>query len=144
MKKILPLLASLCALAFTSPLCRAQANINEGLETAFIYVDVVHGSDTTGTGTITNPYQTIGKGVSVAVANNTGGIGTQVNIQPGTYRESITMSNSVQSTSLPMTFQAVTNGTVIIDGATVMTGWTVDSGNSKIFTNNWTFNFPTC
>jgi hypothetical protein len=144
MKKILPLLFLVCAFASTSSTCLAQANINEGLETAFIYVDVVHGSDTTGTGTITNPYQTIGKGVSVAVANNTAGIGTQVNIQPGTYRESLTISNSVQSTSLPMTFQAVTNGTVLIDGATIMTGWTVDSGNSKIFTNNWTFNFPTC
>ncbi|HEY1677377.1 MAG TPA: choice-of-anchor D domain-containing protein [Candidatus Sulfotelmatobacter sp.] len=144
MKKDLSLLLCVCVFALTSSICRAQANINEGLETAFIYVDVVHGSDTTGTGTITNPYQTIGKGVSVAVANNQAGIGTQVNIQPGTYRESLSIGNSVQSTSLPMTFQAVTNGTVILDGATVMTGWTVYSGNSKIFTNNWTFNFSTC
>ena len=146
MRKIAPspLLVCLLAFACVSTVCRAQANINEGLETAIIFVDVVHGNDTTGTGTSTNPYKTIGKGVSVAVANNAAGIGTQVNIQPGTYRESITMSNSPSATSLPMTFQAVTNGTVFIDGATVMTGWTVFSGNTKIFTNNWTFSFPTC
>jgi hypothetical protein len=96
MKKIAPspLLVCLLAFACVSTVCRAQANINEGLETAIIFVDVVHGNDTTGTGTSTNPYKTIGKGVSVAVANNAAGIGTQVNIQPGTYRESITMSNA--------------------------------------------------
>ena len=127
-------------LRFNGLPCAGQ--YQEGLETAIIFVDVVHGNDTTGPGTSTNPYKTIGKGVSVAVANNAAGIGTQVNIQPGTYRESITMSNSPSATSLPMTFQAVTNGTVFIDGATVMTGWTVFSGNTKIFTNNWTIQFP--
>jgi hypothetical protein len=122
----------------------AQASVNESLETAFVYTDAVHGSDTKGNGTITNPWQTINKAVTVAVANNQAGIGTQVNIQPGTYRESINMASSRKDTSLPITFQAVTNGTVIVSGATVMTGWTVYSGNSKIYTNNWTYNFATC
>jgi hypothetical protein len=135
----------LCLLVLaTVPFSWGQANINEGLETAFVYVDVVHGSDTNGNGSISNPYQTINKGVSVAEANNQAGIGTQVNIQPGTYRESVTMNASALTTSLPITFQAVTNGTVIIDGATVMTGWTVYSGNSNIYTNSWTYDFGTC
>jgi hypothetical protein len=144
MKKVLLLIFCLSVFTAISSRCRAQASIDEGLETAFVFVDVVHGNDTTGTGTSSSPFKTIGKGVSVAVANNAAGIGTQVNIQPGTYRESITMSTSPSATSLPMTFQAVTNGTVFVDGATVMTGWTVFSGNTKIFTNNWTFSFPTC
>jgi hypothetical protein len=128
----------------TLPCARAQANINEGLETAFIYVDITNGSDTNGNGSETNPYQTITKGASVAEANNQAGIGTQVNIQPGTYRESITITAADLTTSLPITFQAVTNGTVIIDGATILTGWTAYSGNSNIYTTSWTYSFPTC
>jgi hypothetical protein len=122
----------------------AQANINEGLETAFIYVDITHGSDTNGNGSITNPYQTITKGASVAEANNWAGIGTQVNIQPGTYRESITMVSSPRNTSLPITFQAVTNGTVIVSGATELTGWIEYSANHKIYTTDWIYNFGSC
>ena len=71
----LALLTALCASSW------GQANINEGLETAFIYISPT-GSDTNGNGTIGNPYKTINKGVSVAEANNQAGIGTQVNIQP--------------------------------------------------------------
>jgi hypothetical protein len=138
------LVVCLLALAALPGLSWGQANINEGLETAFLYIDTVHGNDTTGTGTITNPYKTINKGVTVAVANNQAGIGTQVNIQPGTYRESVNMAASGSDTSLPITFQAVTNGTVIIDGATVLTGWTVYSGNANIYQTNWTYNFGTC
>jgi hypothetical protein len=140
----LSLAVCLLVLAGLPCLSWGQANINEGLETAFIYVDINHGSDSTGTGTITNPYQTITKGASVAIANNQAGIGTQVNIQPGTYRESITMTGSASNTTLPITFQAVTNGTVIIDGATILTGWTVYSGNANIYTTNWTYSFPAC
>jgi hypothetical protein len=137
---------AVCLLVLAAMPCLSwgQANINEGLETAFIYVDINHGSDSTGTGTITNPYQTITKGASVAIANNQAGIGTQVNIQPGTYRESVTMTGSASNTTLPITFQAVTNGTVIIDGATILTGWTVYSGNPNIYTTNWTYSFPAC
>jgi hypothetical protein len=137
---------ALCLFVVTTLSCSswAQANINEGLETAVIYIDVVHGNDSTGTGTLNNPYKTINKGVTVAVANNQAGIGTQVNIQPGTYRESVNMVSSSSDTSLPITFQAVTNGTVIINGATVLTGWTVYSGNSNIYQTNWTYSFPTC
>lgn len=121
-----------------------QANINEGLETAVIYVDVNTGSDSKGNGSINNPYQTINKGATVAIANNEAGIGTQVNIQPGTYRETVAMSGSSANTSLPITFQAVTNGTVIIDGATVLTGWTEYSANHKIYQTAWSYNFPQC
>ncbi len=121
-----------------------QAVVNESLETAFVYVDAIHGSDTNGNGTSGNPWQTINKAVTAAVTNNQAGIGTQVNIQPGTYRESVNMKYSSKDTSLPITFQAVTKGTVIINGATVMTGWTVYSGNSNIYLDNWTYNFGTC
>jgi hypothetical protein len=147
-KRVAPNSLSLCVI-FLSLLVLPQSSwgqavVNESLETAFVYVDAVHGSDTNGNGTSGSPWQTINKAVTAAVTNNQAGIGTQVNMQPGTYREAINMVSSRRDTSLPITFQAVTNGTVIINGATVITGWTVYSGNSKIYTNNWTYNFPTC
>lgn len=54
------------------------------------------------------------------------------------------MTSSSKDTSLPMTFQAVTNGTVVISGASALTGWTVYSGNSSIYQNAWIYNFATC
>jgi len=147
-KRVAPNSLSLCLLFLSLLLLPqgswGQAVVNESLETAFVYVDVIHGSDITGNGTSNSPWQTINKAVTAAVSNNQAGIGTQVNIQPGTYREIVNMASSKRDTSLPITFQAVTNGTVVVSGATVMTGWTVYSGNSKIYTNNWTYNFPAC
>ncbi len=121
----------------------AQGVVNEGLETAFVYVDGTNGNDTN-SGTMAFPFQTINKAVTTAVANNQSSVGTQVNIQPGTSRESVTMTTSAKDTALPMTFQAVTNGTVVISGATVLTGWTVYSGNSSIYQDAWTYNFAAC
>lgn len=134
----------LCLIAFTfSTLSHAQANINEGLESAFYWVNGTTGNDNNN-GSESAPFKTINKAVSVAIANNQAGIGSQVNIESGTYRETVTMNGSSSNTTLPITFQAVTNGTVIIDGATVLKGWTVYSGNNKIYQTNWAYNFPTC
>jgi Abnormal spindle-like microcephaly-assoc'd, ASPM-SPD-2-Hydin len=120
-----------------------QANVNEGLETAFIYVDGSAGSDSN-PGTQSQPLKTIGAAVSMAVSNNHKSIGSRVVINPGTYRESVSVGNGSQSTSLPMTFQAATDGTVIVSGADVWTGWTPYSGNGKIFTQSWPYQWGLC
>src|SRR5947209_11677665 len=82
-----------------------QATVNEGLETATLYVDTVTGSDTN-PGTKTKPLKTIGAAASAAETNNQNSIGTKVIINPGTYRETITLKKSNKDTSLPMTFEA--------------------------------------
>src|SRR5215831_8746699 len=89
---------------FLSLTCFGQANVNESLETATVYVDGVNGSDSN-PGTSAEPLKTIGAGVSKAVNNNHNGIGTKVIIRPATYRESIAVGHSGKSTSLPMTFE---------------------------------------
>ena len=120
-----------------------QASINEGLETAAIYVDGAKGSDSN-SGSKTAPLKTIGASVTMALTNNHSSIGSKVIINPGIYREALTVGSSKKSTTLPITFQAATNGTVFVSGADVVTGWTVYSGNSKIYEASWPYNFGNC
>ena len=120
-----------------------QANVNESLETAAIYVDTVHGSDSNN-GSQSAPLKTIGASVTMALNNNHSSIGSKVIINPGTYREAVVIDGTKKSTSLPITFQAATNGTVFVSGSQLISGWTVSSGNSKIYEANWTYDFPVC
>ena len=135
-------------LAFVSLLCSSlpafcQANINEGLETAYIYVDAVKGSDSN-PGTAALPLKTIGAAASMAVTNNKNSVGTRVTINPGTYRESISVNANSKSTNLPITFEAATNGTVVVSGADVWTGWQTYSQNPQIYTNSWPYQWGLC
>jgi hypothetical protein len=120
-----------------------QATVNEKLETATLYVDVVKGSDSN-PGTQSKPLKTIGAAASAAESNNQSSIGTKVIINPGTYRESVKLSKNNKDTSLPITFQAATNGTVIVSGATVYSGWGTYSLNNSIYTNSWNNNWGEC
>jgi hypothetical protein len=121
---------------FTSVPCWAQASVNESLETSIIYVDAKTGSDKN-PGTQSSPFKTIGAAVARARANNNANIGTRVIINPGTYRESLTISSDRKQTSKPMTFQAAQTGTVIISGAVQHTGWAPESGDPRIYTSTW-------
>jgi hypothetical protein len=120
-----------------------QATVNEGLETAFVYVNGATGSDTN-PGTQSQPLKTIGAAATMAVNNNHSGIGTRVTINPGTYRESISLNYNKKDTSLPITFQAATNGTVIVSGATVYSAWAKYGPNPSIYTNGWTNDWGEC
>ncbi len=121
----------------------SQANVNESLETASIYVDAVHGSDNNN-GTKSAPLKTIGASVSMAMANNNSNVGTKVIINPGTYRESVVIGSTKKSTSMPITFQAATNGTALVSGADLLSGWTAYNGSSTIYQASWPYNFPVC
>ena len=121
----------------------SQANVNENLETAFIYVDTVKGSDKN-PGTKSLPLKTIGAAVSLAETNNQNSVGSRVIINPGTYREVITVAPPHNSSTLPITFEAATDGTVYISGAQQYTGWKTYSGNSSIYTNSWSYSWGLC
>src|SRR5579863_7286938 len=81
------------------------ASVNEALETAVVYVDDSAGSDSN-TGSQTSPFKTINKALSVAGTNNQSGTGTQINVNPGIYREKLALPAT--QTSLPFTLQAAT------------------------------------
>lgn len=134
---LLPIFVAVSAVSW------GQANVNESLETAAIYVDTVHGSDSNN-GSQSAPLKTIGASVTMALNNNHSSIGSKVIINPGTYREAVVIDGTKKSTSLPITFQAATNGTVFVSGSQLISGWTVSSGNSKIYEANWTYDFSIC
>ena len=144
-RKIFPtkFIVSLLVL-LSAAVCWGQANVNEALETALIYVDAAKGNDSNN-GTLTSPLKTIGAAVTMALNNNHSSIGSKVIINPGTYREAVKISGGgSRTTSLPITFQAATAGTVFISGADVVSGWTVNSSNSKLYQNSWNYNFGKC
>jgi hypothetical protein len=134
---------TLFAILFWPVFALSQANINEGLETATIWVDGSKGSDSN-SGTQSLPLQTIGSAVTKAIRNNENRIGTRVMIKPGTYRETLSVSRSRQSTSLPITLQAATIGTVTISGADIWSGWIPYSGNPGVFTHDWPYRYGVC
>ena len=116
--------------------CIAQASVNENLETYFLYVDGTKGSDSN-SGTQQSPLKTIGAATTLAIAKNHDGIGTRVIINPGTYREDITLPSEQADTAQPLTLQAATNGTVVISGAIPYTNWQTYGSNPNIFTSTW-------
>ena len=143
MRKCTSALCGLAVVLFFSQLSFGQANVNESLETAYIYVDGTRGSDSN-SGTQSSPLKTIGAAASMAATNNHSSIGSRITINPGTYRESIALNYSTRDTSLPITFGAATKGTVIVSGATVYTGWAKYSANQSIYTNSWLNDWGTC
>lgn len=119
-----PLWASGCLVANAAP------------TSTMIYVSPT-GNDTTGTGTVANPYQTISHAVLVAPANGT------VIVEPGTYKEMVTIAKPLTLESDAMQPQAAT--TTIIDASgldngifvhgtaaagTVIKGLTVENANN--------------
>jgi hypothetical protein len=136
------LVSSLACLLFAAA-AFGQATVNEALETASIYVNAGTGSDSN-PGTQAEPLKTIGAAAALAESNNYGGVGSRVIIAAGTYRESITLAHSKKDTAMPITFEAASNGTVVVSGAVVYTGWAQSASHPGIYTNSWTNDWGTC
>src|SRR4051812_40358753 len=120
----------------------SQAHVTEN-QTTLIYVDANSGSDSN-SGTQSSPLKTIQAAVTKAKANNTKSIGTKVLINPGVYREAVTIYSDSNQTSAPMTFQATQPGNSVIAGSDVLTNWYHTTNNSSIYTHSWTYNFGAC
>jgi hypothetical protein len=141
--QLISVILGFCVLsAFCLP-AWSQANVNESQETATIYVDTNKGNDNNN-GTKTAPLKTIGASVKLAVANNEAGVGSKVIINPGTYREAVLIQDNRKTTSSPITFEAATNGTAIVSGAELITGWTAYKGSSTIYDASWPYRFGLC
>src|SRR5437764_4841116 len=86
----------------------AQASLTEN-QTTYIYVDAKTGSDSN-SGAQSSPVKTIQAAINKADADNQKGIGVKVIVNPGVYRESVTIYN-YKSTAAVLTIQAATTGT---------------------------------
>jgi hypothetical protein len=120
----------------------SQAHVTEN-QTTYVYVDAKSGSDSN-SGTQSSPLRTIQAAVNKAKSNNTKSIGTKVLINPGVYRETVSLYSDSNQTSAPMTFQATQTGGAIIAGSDVLTNWYHNTNNSSIYTHSWNYNFGSC
>jgi hypothetical protein len=93
------------------------------------------GNNSNSGGSTSSAFRTINHAASLA------GPGDTIVILPGTYRESVTLKTSGTETA-PITFKAQQPGTVFIDGADVMSGWS-RVGSSHIYSADWDKDFFT-
>ena len=104
-----------------------QASVNEN-ESSYLYVDANQGADSN-PGTAASPFKTITAAVNQANALNRSSVGVKVVVNPGIYRESVTVAGYSQ-TSAPLTIEAASAGTAVIAGSDVLVGWTDESAAS--------------
>ena len=110
-----------------------QASVNEN-ETSYIYVDAVNGSDSNA-GAAASPFKTIQAAINKANALNRSAVGVKVIVNPGIYRESVTIAG-YSVTPAPLTVEAAVTGAAVIAGSDVLTGWTEESAG--IYSTPWT------
>src|SRR6476646_8969077 len=139
--KVFPALV-LAALAITGTRARSQANVTEN-QSATLYVDGKNGSDTNA-GTTSSPLKTIQAAISKANANNQKRIGTRVIVNPGIYREAVSINPVSNQTTVPLTVQAAVTGTAIIAGSDVLTNWSTDPGYPSAYTTTFSPDKSTC
>jgi hypothetical protein len=117
----------------------AQAHVTEG-QTHYLYVNAKSGSDSH-SGSQSSPLKSIQAAVDKADANNQKNIATKVIVNPGVYREDVFI-DAYRPTGATVTIQAAVTGAAIIDGANVLSNWSLTS--KGIYTHTWTPNLGTC
>ncbi len=117
----------------------AQANVLEN-QTTYIYADAQAGSDSN-TGLQSSPFKTVQAAINKASVLNQQGVGVKVIVNPGVYREAVTIGN-YKATGATLTLQAAVTGTAIIAGSTVLSGWTQQ--NATTYQTAWTYNLGLC
>jgi len=117
----------------------AQANVVEN-QTTYIYADAQAGSDSN-SGLKSSPFKTVQAAINKASVLNQQGVGVKVIVNPGVYREAVTIGN-YKATGATLTLQAAVTGTAIIAGSTVLSGWTQQ--NATTYQTSWSYNLGLC
>ena len=108
-----------------------------------IYVDQTTGSDSN-PGTQSRPLKTIGKAAQVAQDNYRKAVSTRIIIEPGTYRESISLSGEGASGTASITFEAGKPRTASLSGSDLWTSWQPDSTDPGRYTHAWSSQWGAC
>ena len=117
----------------------AQAHVTEG-QTTYLYVDAKSGNDSH-SGAKASPLKTIQAAVNKADTNNEKNVATKIIVNSGVYREDVFI-DAYKSTGATVTIQAAVAGAAIIDGANVLSNWSLTSNGN--YTHTWTPNLGTC
>lgn len=110
-----------------------------GLTEHLIYVDTRNANaDDANPGTADRPLKTIGKAAAIAADNSLGNMSIRIIISPGVYRESVSLQPKGGRSQAPIHFQAEENGTAMIAGSDVWTGWQ-KQGKTNVYTHSWPY-----
>ena len=107
------------------------------------YVDSAVGNDGN-PGTAARPLRTIAKAVEKAVANSRRSVSSTIVIQPGTYREAISLGSTAQLAQASILIQAAEAGTVFVSGADVWSDWKSDDAEAGTYSHSWPFRWGVC
>jgi hypothetical protein len=108
-----------------------------------LYVDSVRGADTN-PGTSARPLKTIARAAQFALSNYQANKNTQILIQPGTYRESISLLSKARPSEGGISFEPASPGAVIISGADVWAGWQPDPVAAGQYVHPWPYHSGPC
>ncbi len=108
-----------------------------------LYVNVAGGSDGN-PGTLGRPLKTLAKATTLAMQNYAVGIGTNINIAAGIYRESISLTGSGSENGPPIQYLGSQNGQVVVTGSFVWSGWTQDLVNPQLYSHSWPYRWGEC
>jgi hypothetical protein len=133
--------ATLTANANGASTCFAlQLNV---MQSSQIFVDGQNGVDTAA-GTVLAPLKTIQAAVSKSNANNQKSLATTIVVNPGIYREYVSIYGISKQTSAALTIQAAAPGTAIISASDVMSNWSPESANPSLYSSPWQNQFGSC
>jgi Right handed beta helix region len=121
----------------------SQVTVVWGSTVAEIYVNSISGLDSN-PGTIDRPVKTISRATVLAMQNYTSGVGTNIEIASGIYREAISLTGTGTENGPPITFRGPQTGSVIVTGSYVWTGWTQDTLNPSLYWYSWPYRWGQC
>lgn len=121
----------------------SQFAVVSGSSVAEIYVNSITGLDSN-PGTIDRPVKTISRASVLAMQNYASGIGTNIEIASGIYREAVTLTGTGAENSPPIAFRGSQTGSVIVTGSYAWTGWTQDILNPSLYWHSWPYRWGQC
>ena len=118
-------------------------SVASGSTVVEIYVNGITGLDSN-PGTIDQPVKTISRATVLAMQNYAGGVGSNIEIASGIYRESISLTGNGAENGPPITFRGSSTGSVIVTGSYVWSGWTQDTVTSSLYWHSWPYRWGQC
>jgi parallel beta-helix repeat protein len=133
---ILTVAASVCLLTAKGNAQVTGASVNESPIGTYYYVDAANGNDAHA-GTYSAPFATINKAISKTAAVIKSGV--KIFVNPGIYRETITLGSSNTSIAAPLIVEATQPGAAIISGADRWSsGWVA---HGKTWVHSWPYSW---
>lgn len=139
MKTTLGLIScALWILPGSSSVCSSQSD-----RSTVLYVDSARGSDSN-VGTAARQLKTIARAAQIALSRYESNVSTRILVQPGTYRESISLTARNKSSVGAIAFEPASPGTVTVSGADVWTGWPPDPLMPHEYVHAWPYHWGLC